>query len=1032
MLSIIQDRLIQEEGESLALAADNIADKLDQTLYDSFNKFQLLTQTDVFQGQDSSKVIAFLNALQKTDPAYLWIGVTDAQGRIMASTQPSSMGLDRGARGWFQAVRSGQPIHIRGARVSEDSGGIMAVAITVPILNRQEVFLGAFSVRLSVPALGVIFTRTVRFLEEKYGPSSTLEWQFLNEGGLVILDSLLGEEGAINLRERQLPSALLSAIHSSGYVDELHVRRHEEVITGYARTQGYEGFPNLHWNVLVRVDRSAVLEPIHNVLVRAGGGAAAILLPLGGLFWWMTRQRSQAERSLHNAQRFYANIVDGAVDGIVTINKFGLIESFNPAAERLFGYAREEVLGQNIKMLMPSPYQEEHDGYLERYRNTGEKKIIGIGREVIGQRKDGTVFPLDLAVSELRVDDEQVFTGIIRDITERKQAEEQLGKTANELDWKNRDLAEARDQALAAVKAKSEFLATMSHEIRTPMNGVIGMTGLLLDTELTAEQREFADTVRISGEHLLTIINDILDFSKIEAGKLDLEVIDFDLRSVVEEVVDLLDEQAQGKRLELVGLVYASVSKALRGDPGRVRQILTNLLGNAIKFTETGEVVVQVTQIEEDGDEAMIRFDITDTGIGLTEEGKARLFRSFSQADGATTRKYGGTGLGLAICKKLVELMGGEIGVESEPGRGSRFWFTVRFPLSSATVLPCIPRMDLQGLRVCLVDDNATNLRLLQHYTGAWGMQSESAEDGPHALERMRAAVQRGEPFDLALLDFQMPDMDGMELGRMMQGDPALASMKMVLLTSVGQRGEGKQARAAGFAGYVTKPLRFDQLYECLRRVMGRAEEHREALGARLEAEDGEWTKKENFPPDVLRLTPHALITRHTLTEEKACHKARILLAEDNSVNQKIAVKMLEKLGYRADVVANGQEAVDALERLPYDLVLMDCQMPEMDGYEATEEIRRREALGGRRETYDGQTGLKEFRLTPDVSRLPMLHIPIIALTANAMQGDREKCLAAGMDDFVTKPVKLEELKEALQRCIEPINNLTAMLSDKP
>jgi len=553
---------------------------------------------------------------------------------------------------------------------------------------------------------------------------------------------------------------------------------------------------------------------------------------------------------------------------------------------------------------------------------------------------------------------------VVRVVFDARSHNAALSAANRELARTKAALQKAHDAALESVRLKSQFLANMSHEIRTPLNGIVGMTELLLGTELAADQREHAELIRGSADALLTIVNDILDISKMEAGMLRIETIDFALRNVIEGTTELFAETARRKGVELTTLVMSDVPDALRGDPGRVRQVLTNLVGNAIKFTPAGDVTVRVSREDGPAGRASVRFEVSDTGIGIAPEATPTLFQPFVQADGSTARRFGGTGLGLAISRQLVERMGGTIGFETEKGRGSTFWFSLPFDVRTAGETAGSARAaNLNALRLLIVDDSASNRSVLAHYVANWGMHSIEVSRGAQALERLRGAAGEGVPFDVVVTDLLLPDMTGFELTRLIKAEPGLDRVRVVLMPSFGKRGHAHDAREAGISAYLVKPVKEKELFECLLAVVT------------------------NQPPAG---GGGSLVTRHSIAEASRVRQQRILIAEDNLVNQKLLVAQVAQLGIRADIVENGAEALDALRRDDYTLVLMDCQMPVMDGYAATRELRRRES-GGRQTT-------------------------VIAVTANALEGDRNRCLEAGMDDYLPKPIRRDALKAVLER----------------
>jgi PAS domain S-box-containing protein len=732
--------------------------------------------------------------------------------------------------------------------------------------------------------------------------------------------------------------------------------------------------------------------------------------------------RKEAEAVLKASEERTRLIVDTAHDAFVAMNAAGEIAEWNRQAETTFGWPRAEALGRSLAdTIVPPQHRDAHRRGLAHFLATGEGPVLNRRIEVAAVHRDGHEFPVELTIAPIRLAREYFFAAFVHDITERKRAEEELRR--------------AKEAAEAASLAKSEFLANMSHEIRTPMNGIIGMTQLALDTELTREQRDYLNMVNLSAESLLAVINDILDFSKIEARKLHLETVDFSLRDCLGDTVKALALRAEQKGLEVACHIHPEVPDGLNGDPGRLRQIIVNLVGNAIKFTERGEVIVEVSRIEDrgsrvedrgsprcgpvsgpghcggpqvsgearqgdlrsatvagSGDPATtgssildprssildprsseaLHFSVRDTGIGIPKEKLAVIFEAFAQADTSTTRQYGGTGLGLTISSRLVELMGGRIWVESEVGKGSTFHFTARYGLAQGPVASRGVRQprDLHGLPVLVVDDNATNRLILKEMLTSWRMQPTTVDSAAAALEALERAARVGEPYPLVLLDAMMPHVDGFTLAEQIQQRPELAGTVLLMLSSAARPEDTSRCRTLGISNYLTKPIKQSELLDAI-------------LTARHAA--------------VAASEPSATPALPVPAGQRRLH---VLLAEDNLVNQRLAVRLLEKGGHTVVVARNGRDALAVLERERFDLVFMDLQMPDMGGFEATQELRAREWRTGQ-------------------------HLPVIAMTAHAMKGDRERCLEAGMDDYVSKPVRAQELFEAIARVL-PDEEVTA------
>ncbi|HEX4075329.1 MAG TPA: response regulator, partial [Candidatus Acidoferrales bacterium] len=659
-------------------------------------------------------------------------------------------------------------------------------------------------------------------------------------------------------------------------------------------------------------------------------------------------EREQAEKWLAERTNFLNSLIESTPVGIVAISNEQLVQMCNPAFEQVFGYSRKEVIGLSIFDLICSPeINSEMEINKVRFLNGEGAHLISRRRRCDGTMVDVEVFSVPL-FSDGRVNGALL---LYQDITERKRAEEALLR--------------AKDAAEAASRAKSEFLANMSHEIRTPMNGIIGMTELALDTDLTAEQREYLGMVKISANSLLTVVNDILDFSKIEAGKLDLDMIDFDFQQTIGETMRALAFRAHQKGLELAWRAAAGIPDHLKGDTGRLRQILVNLVGNSVKFTEHGEIVVSIEKESEDKSGMTLHFQVRDTGIGIPRDKQQVVFDAFTQADTSASRKYGGTGLGLAITSRLVALMGGKVWLESELGRGSTFHFTCHFGFADSVPQPAAPADPdlIENVPVLVVDDNETNRRILLEMLSAWGMKPESADSGAVALAALNRALTEGRPFRLVVTDMQMPLMDGCMLTKEIRKDPRFSTLPILMLSSGAQSDEASKCRHLAISGFLMKPAQPSVLLDAILSAL-------------------------STPPLA---APTREISTPTNTAAVRPDRLRVLLAEDNAVNQKLAVTLLQKRGHTVIPTGNGAEALAALERGNIDLVLMDVQMPVMDGFEAIRSIRATEQVSG-------------------------AHIPIIALTAHAMKGDREKCIAVGADDYVSKPIRTSDLLAAIER----------------
>ena len=685
----------------------------------------------------------------------------------------------------------------------------------------------------------------------------------------------------------------------------------------------------------------------------------------------MSRKSDKSSDQSSLGEERFRLVIEAAPSGMIMVDERGAIVLVNSQVEHLFGYSREELLGQSIEILVPLSARAKHPEYRSQFFSAPTVRAMGMGRDLFGLRKDGTQIPVEIGLNPLVTNGEQFVLASVVDITQRKAAEEALLKAKEELEDRiaertaelvliNKELVEARDEAQMASRLKSEFVANMSHEIRTPMNAIIGMSNALLKTQLGQEQLGYSNAIKDAGHALLTVINDILDFSKIEAGKIHIERVDFDPARVIESACELLVMQARSKSLSLNVFVDPAIPEMLRGDPERLRQIILNLTSNAIKFSDHGEVLVRAKLDSRQNGTAHLQVSVRDSGIGLTPEEQEKLFQPFVQADGSISRKFGGTGLGLSISKRLVELMGGTIGLSSEKGRGSTFWVSLPFEVRSDNSV-INQTAELQNVRLLVVDPNSHTYETICTYATAWGMRAEFAASAADAKRCLRQGYVDGDPIRIVITSLKLPDGSGFDFAREVHQDPAIARTSIVLLTALDTIGLGTRALELGFKGYLTQPVSQSQLLNCILGIVCGAS----SMLSRISVD--------------------------ARSRTKVIDNIRILVCDDHAVNQQVAQLYLDELGFKSNVVGNGLEALDAISKTDYDLVLMDCQMPEMDGLSATREQRLRE-------------------------RGTNSHLKIVAMTAHAMEGDRQRCLDAGMDDYISKPIDPDQLKKVLEK----------------
>ncbi|MEC4890659.1 MAG: response regulator [Nitrospira sp.] len=1101
MIGALEKQLIADAGQGMAMAAIDIAGKLDLLLHERLNNVQVLARNPAVQTQDHTRSREALRALESVTPDYLWLSLTDRQGRVIVSTHDAQLGRDFSRDPGWQALHNGASSMVTETARSAADDGTSVLTVMARVEGPQGEWQGGLLARIGIPAFEDGFIQTIMALQRTWGTSVHLEYQLLTSTGDLLADSFLREEGLHNLHQLGVPSARLAEQGPAGYVEELFPRRQVEVITGYARTRELESQGGLHWTILVRVDRENILIPIRTKIARIGLIGSAIILPLIGLLLWSSaslnraweRARSEQQRA-QTAEIRFLKVLDASPDAFVMTNSDGLIVYANHVVETVFGYRPDELLGQGVEVLMPERFRHQHPSHRAHYAAHPYTRPMGGLSDLVAQHKDGHEFPVLISLSHVDIESRHYVLSAIRNITQLKQAQEEreqlhrnirlllestaeglygvdrdgrctfvnpagaamLGypvdeligqpmhamihhsredgspyppdtcalervvltgegcRLSEEVFWKknrtafpteidarpiyedgaltgavvaftdiserkhaelalatasailkerNKELTEAHDRALAATRAKSEFLATMSHEIRTPMNAIIGMAELLADTPLTEGQADYVRRFSRAAHALLDLINNILDLSKIEAGHIELETIPFDLGDLIESTAELMAVRAHAKGLELVAHIDPAVPDLVLGDPTRVRQIVANLLNNALKFTEQGRIVVQVEPDRSRNLPDVIHLTVADTGIGIPDDKCQVIFEDFTQVDSSTTRKYGGTGLGLSISARLAEMMDGQIWVNSAAGQGSTFHVLLRLPPSTNGIAPEKPRAaGLAGRRILMVDDNDTTRLIVRELVTRAGGEIVEAENGPAALARLQQLHTDTHALDLLVLDSQMPGMDGYELARQIQASSDWTPVPILMLTSDPRKPGTTEATAYPHA---TKPIRRTILLDQMRALV-------------------------NAPTVALPMPPSDPAPAPA-PDPLPAGRVRILLVEDLEDNREVIALFLKHRPIALDMAENGVDAVNKFKAGQYDLVLMDIQMPVMDGYAATAAIRAWE---------------QEHQRTPT---------PIIALTANAFQDDIEKSLAAGCSAHLTKPIKKTVLLEAIR-----------------